>query len=83
MTAVYFLLLVNRAFFGRLAVAPGANPNPSILTQVSLGQQIPALTMSLLILILGVAPNLLVGLSQTATTQLSELATLLQPGGLS
>ena len=83
LTAVYFLLLVNRAFFGRLAVAPGANPNPSILTQVSLGQQIPALTMSLLILILGVAPNLLVGLSQTATTQLSELATLLQPGGLS
>ena len=82
LTAVYFLLLVNRAFFGRLAVAPGANPNPSILTQVSLGQQIPALTMSLLILILGVAPNLLVGLSQTATTQLSELATLLQPGGL-
>ena len=49
---------------------------------MSLGQQIPALTMSLLILILGVAPNLLVGLSQTATTQLSELATLLQPGGL-
>ncbi|QNI74065.1 NADH dehydrogenase I subunit NdhD (chain 4 or M) [Synechococcus sp. NOUM97013] len=83
LTAVYFLLLVNRAFFGRLAIAPGANPNPSILTQVSLRQQIPALTMSLLILILGVAPNLLVGLSQTATTQLSELATLLQPGGLS
>ena len=83
LTAVYFLLLVNRAFFGRLAISPGANPNPSILTQVSLRQQIPALTMSLLILILGVAPNLLVDLSQTATTQLSELATLLQPGGLS
>ena len=39
--------------------------------------------MSLLILLLGVVPNLLVGLSQPATAQLSELATLVQPGGLS
>jgi NAD(P)H-quinone oxidoreductase subunit 4 len=83
LTAVYFLLLVNRAFFGRLAVAPGANQNPRILTQVPFVQQIPALSMSLLILLLGVVPNLLVGLSQPATAQLSELATLVQPGGLS
>ena len=83
LTAVYFLLLVNRAFFGRLAVAPGANQNPKILNQVPFAQQIPALSMSLLILLLGVVPNLLVGLSQSATAQLSELATLVQPGGLS
>ena len=83
LTAVYFLLLVNRAFFGRLAVASGEDQNPRILAQVPFAQQVPALSMSLLILLLGVAPNLLVGLSQTATAQLSELATLVQPGGLS
>jgi hypothetical protein len=37
--------------------------------------------MSLLILILGLAPQLLVGLSQAATTQLSELAALVPSGG--
>ena len=83
LTAVYFLLLVNRAFFGRLAVASGEDQNPRVLAQVPFAQQVPALSMSLLILLLGVAPNLLVGLSQTATAQLSELATLVQPGGLS
>ncbi len=83
LTAVYFLLLVNRAFFGRLAVAPGANQNPKILNQVPFSHHIPALSMSLLILLLGIVPNLLVGLSQPATAQLSELATLVKPGGLS
>ncbi|MBL6800126.1 MAG: NADH-quinone oxidoreductase subunit M [Synechococcus sp. BS307-5m-G37] len=81
LTAVYFLLLVNRAFFGRLATVSGPTPNPSILDRVPLGQQIPALSMSLLILILGLAPHLLVGLSQAATTQLSELAALFPTGG--
>ena len=81
LTAVYFLLLVNRAFFGRLATVSGPTPNPSILDRVPLGQQIPALSMSLLILILGLAPHLLVGLSQAATTQLSELAALVPTGG--
>ncbi|QNI66908.1 NADH-quinone oxidoreductase subunit M [Synechococcus sp. BMK-MC-1] len=82
LTAVYFLLLVNRAFFGRLATSSGATPNPPILSKVSLGQQIPGLSMSVLILILGLAPHLLVGLSQAATTQLSELAALVPSGGL-
>ncbi|CAK23112.1 NADH-quinone oxidoreductase subunit M [Synechococcus sp. CS-197] len=82
LTAVYFLLLVNRAFFGRLATASGGTPNPSILSKVSFGQQIPGLSMSVLILILGLAPHLLVGLSQAATTQLSELAALVPSGGL-
>ena len=82
LTAVYFLLLVNRAFFGRLATSSGATPNPSILSKVSFGQQIPGLSMSVLILILGLAPHLLVGLSQAATTQLSELAALVPSGGL-
>ena len=81
LTAVYFLLLVNRAFFGRLATAPGETLNPNILDKVPLFQQLPALSMSALILILGLAPHLLVGLSQAATTQLSDLASLVPSGG--
>jgi len=81
LTAVYFLLLVNRAFFGRLATVPGAAPNQTILTRVPLVQQLPALSMSVLILILGLAPHLLVGLSEAATTQLSDLAILIPSGG--
>ena len=81
LTAVYFLLLVNRAFFGRLATAAGETPNPNILDKVPLFQQLPALSMSALILILGLAPHLLVGLSQAATTQLSDLASLVPSGG--
>jgi len=81
LTAVYFLLLVNRAFFGRLATIPGAAPNQTILTRVPLVQQLPALSMSVLILILGLAPHLLVGLSEAATTQLSDLAILIPSGG--
>ena len=82
LTAVYFLLLVNRAFFGRLATVPGTTPNQTILGRVPLIQQLPALSMSLLILILGLAPHLLVGLSEAATTQLSDLAILIPSGGL-
>ena len=81
LTAVYFLLLVNRAFFGRLATAPGETLNPNILDKVPLFQQLPALSMSALILILGLAPHLLVGLSQAATMQLSDLASLVPSGG--
>ena len=39
LTAVYFLLLVNRAFFGRLAIAPGEVVNPRILNRVALREQ--------------------------------------------
>ena len=75
LTAVYFLLLVNRAFFGRLAVAAGSDPNPRILLPVPLAHQMPAIVLSFAVLVLGLAPHLLVGLSEAATTGLSQLAT--------
>lgn len=81
LTAVYFLLLVNRAFFGRLAIAVGETPNPRILSAVPLADQMPALLLSVGVLVLGLAPDLLVGLSEAATTGLSQLALLSVPGG--
>ena len=78
LTAVYFLLLVNRAFFGRLAIAPGAVSNPRILNSVALREQVPAIALSLGVLVLGLAPELLANLSEAATTGLSQLS-----GGLS
>jgi len=81
LTAVYFLLLVNRAFFGRLAIAVGDQPNPRILLPVPLAEQMPAILLSLGVLVLGLAPDLLVGISEAATTGLSQLALTALPGG--
>tara|TARA_B100002051_G_scaffold35991_1_gene29597 strand:- start:1630 stop:3120 length:1491 start_codon:yes stop_codon:yes gene_type:complete len=78
LTAVYFLLLVNRAFFGRLAIAPGEVVNPRILDRVALREQVPAIALSLGVLVLGLAPELLSNLSEAATTGLSQIS-----GGLS
>ena len=78
LTAVYFLLLVNRAFFGRLAIAPGEVSNPRILNPVALREQVPAIALSLGVLVLGLAPELLANLSEAATNGLSQLS-----GGLS
>jgi NAD(P)H-quinone oxidoreductase subunit 4 len=83
LTAVYFLLLVNRAFFGRLAIAAGSVANPNILSTVALQEQLPAIALSFVVLLLGLAPDLLVGMSQAATTSLSDLALLQTTGGLS
>ena len=83
LTAVYFLLLVNRAFFGRLAIAAGQDPNPRVLSPVPLVQQMPAILLSLGVLVLGLVPHLLVGLSEAATTGLSQLAVTSIAGALS
>ncbi len=76
LTAVYFLLLVNRAFFGRLAIAAGEVVNPRILQSVPLRQQLPAIALTLCVLVLGLAPQLLSGVSEAATTNLSQFSLL-------
>nr|AUG32879.1 NADH dehydrogenase I chain 4 (or M) [Paulinella longichromatophora] len=80
LTAVYFLLLVNRAFFGRLNIAPSGNP--AVLKQVYLVDQIPALGLCLSVLILGLAPSLLSNLTETSTNLLSAIAGFVQIGEL-
>lgn len=58
LTAVYFLLMINRVFFGRL---PEALAN---LPQVKLGDRLPAAVLTLMILILGIQPNWLLRWSE-------------------
>ncbi|MDB9313607.1 NADH-quinone oxidoreductase subunit M [Spirulina sp. CS-785/01] len=64
LTAVYFLLMVNRVFFGRLT------EQLSNLPRVQWGDRIPALVLTLFIIIFGLQPGWLVRWSETQTTAL-------------
>ena len=91
LTAVYFLLLVNRAYFGRMAITPPSE-DPSAdarldirLSGVALRETLPALGISLAVVGLGVIPAGLGWLSETTATAMAELPALLQAashGGL-
>ncbi|AFY69876.1 NADH dehydrogenase subunit M [Thalassoporum mexicanum PCC 7367] len=60
LTAVYFLLLVNRAFFGRLA------PEVQHLPRVDWHDRIPAIVLAVLVVVFGVLPNWLTRWSETS-----------------
>jgi NAD(P)H-quinone oxidoreductase subunit 4 len=60
LTSVYFLLLINRAFFGRLA------PGMESLPKVTWGERFSPLLLGVLIILLGVQPSWLVNWSQPA-----------------
>jgi NAD(P)H-quinone oxidoreductase subunit 4 len=90
LTAVYFLLLVNRAFFGRLAITP-----PSLaevdgrldirLAAVAPRETIPALALALAVIALGLLPAGLGKLSESTTFAMArwpELVALLGTGGV-
>jgi NAD(P)H-quinone oxidoreductase subunit 4 len=90
LTAVYFLLLVNRAFFGRLAITP-----PSLaevdgrldirLAAVAPRETLPALALALAVVALGLLPAGLGSLMEstsTAMARLPELVALLSAGGV-
>ena len=74
LTAVYFLLLVNRAFFGRLAITPPTNaPQLDIvLPRVSWRDRAPALGLAVLIIAFGLQPNWLARWSEHTTLALHE-----------
>jgi NAD(P)H-quinone oxidoreductase subunit 4 len=80
LTAVYFLLLVNRAFFGRLAITP-ASGNPLIdarldvqLAPVAPRETIPAIALAASVVLLGLVPSSLGRLSEAATTAMALLS---------
>jgi NAD(P)H-quinone oxidoreductase subunit 4 len=90
LTAVYFLLLVNRAYFGRMAITPPSE-DPSAdarldirLAGVALRETLPALGLSLAVIGLGLVPRGLGWLSETTATAMAELPALLaaSAGGL-
>lgn len=62
LTAVYFLLLVNRAFFGRL---PDQFEN---LPRVPWSERAPGFVLAVLIVILGLQPSWVVRWTETTTT---------------
>ncbi len=69
LTAVYFLLLINRAFFGRLAIAlPSDMPQLDVnLPPVSWHERYPAIVLAILIVVLGLQPHWLSCWSETTT----------------
>lgn len=62
LTAVYFLLMVNKVFFGRLT------PELSNLPKVLWSEKIPPLILAFLIIIFGLQPNLMTRWSETQAT---------------
>lgn len=84
LTAVYFLLLVNRVFFGRLAITPPA-PDPLRhsrldirLAPVAPRETIPATALALAVVVMGVVPALLGTLSETTTTAMARIPAIMQ-----
>jgi len=79
LTAVYFLLLVNRAFFGRLAITPPSG-DPAAdarldvqLISVAPRETIPALALAASIVFIGLVPSSLGNLSEVASTAMANL----------
>ncbi|WP_341737521.1 NADH-quinone oxidoreductase subunit M [Microcoleus sp. CAWBG640] len=70
LTSVYFLIMVNRAFFGRLSDLVVSLP------QVRWGDRIPSLVLAVIILIMGVQPGVIVALSEkTAIAMVANVPT--------
>lgn len=69
-TSVYFLLLVNRAFFGRLAIEAGTVPGQSdfVLPKVQWQEYIPGFVLAFILIIGGLKPNLVFGMSEATMT---------------
>ncbi|WP_008317998.1 NADH-quinone oxidoreductase subunit M [Leptolyngbya sp. PCC 6406] len=76
LTAVYFLLLVNRVFFGRLAVTlpTDAVVLDPLLPRVTWSDRLPALVLALAIVVLGLQPNWLSRWSESTTLALWPVA---------
>ncbi|MEA5552909.1 NADH-quinone oxidoreductase subunit M [Anabaena cylindrica UHCC 0172] len=70
LTAVYFLILLNRAFFGRLSA------QVTNLPRVYWSDRIPAFILALLIVIFGIQPSWLVHWSQATITAMVNTPSL-------
>jgi NAD(P)H-quinone oxidoreductase subunit 4 len=70
LTAVYFLLLVNRAFFGRLS-EKAVNLPP-----VQWSDRYPAMLLAVLIVILGIQPNWMVRWSESTMTAMLDRSSM-------
>lgn len=66
LTAVYFLVLLDRAFFGRLSIR--VIDLPKVLWK----ERMPAIVLAILIVIFGIQPGWLVTLSETTTAAMMK-----------
>jgi NAD(P)H-quinone oxidoreductase subunit 4 len=91
LTAVYFLLLVNRAFFGRLAITPPSGDALEDgrvdiqLAPVAPRETLPAMALALGVVAIGLFPSLLGQLSEASTTAMAHVPVLvaaISHGGL-
>lgn len=58
LTAVYFLIMIDRVFFGRLAIEKVANQPPiSNFPFAKWGEKFPAIALALIIIFFGLLPN--------------------------
>jgi NAD(P)H-quinone oxidoreductase subunit 4 len=76
LTAVYFLLLVNRAFFGRLAITRSLDPIQNARLDIQLApvaprETLPATALALAVLGLGLLPIGLGRISESTTTAMA------------
>ncbi len=83
LTAVYFLLLVNRAFFGRLTTESGNQPDPEtkVLPLVLWRERLPGFLLAALIIIFGLQPNWVLRWSTSSIASLSPAATVVAEVG--
>ncbi|MFN7678030.1 MAG: NADH-quinone oxidoreductase subunit M [Cyanobacteriota bacterium] len=82
LTAVYFLLLVNRVYFGRLAITPVVDPLRHSRLDIRLApvaprETIPATALALTVVVLGIVPSLLGTVSESTTTAMAKVPQIL------
>jgi NAD(P)H-quinone oxidoreductase subunit 4 len=75
LTAVYFLLLVNRSFFGRLTTR--LEGKEEVLPRVFWRDRLPAVLLAVLIILFGLQPNWLVSWAEPTITALSNAQTMI------
>jgi len=91
LTAVYFLLLVNRAFFGRMAITPPGDPVADARLDIRLAavaprETIPAMALAIGVVAIGLFPAWLGRISEASSTTMAALPALvasLQNAGVS
>ena len=71
LTSVYFIIIINRTFFGKLA------DDLTYLPKVTTAERIPAIILATLIVLLGIQPNILISHTQITTDAI--VATIARP----
>ena len=70
------LTLVQRIFFGPPSGQVTANPEPNALLDLTLGEKLITYTLATLMLVMGVCPNLWLGIIETETRDIVGWANL-------